>query len=448
VVRAPVDAPLQLMRFSRRSGLRWLWTSQNETEDRLQTREREAREAIDALAGSANHPAHRARIEAMRTHLRMHENASVDAADYEAREQQLVALRGRAQAYAGSIAAYNQRQDQANIAGAALHQDTLDAHAAIRLHGPNTARLDGLDALQQRHIALMNHVHQHNLDLPLPDRAHLAPAAYDQIQGDWRALTRTDNVISLVNGGTDGVRADLRSLHGRLLAGANGRQLLRNLVATSGTPDHNGQPLVLRIGTAPRDPATLAQRQARVGSRAARDVEEARLAALGADIGRRYDAASAEHKPGIAEEFTSTVSGPQMALQERYPSHLIEAQSPGSASSERQMTLREGVRDSEFLNTGTVADQAPRIPAPASVIYGHELVHVLRHRRPGAPEEVAPVAGGWGNTEEQATIEGVGAGVRVTPHGPVNINENALRDDYGIRRRRFHTSHSREEAGL
>lgn len=438
-VRAPTDAPLQLITFKRFTGRRRLWNwAYNADERQLMAREQETHDAINSLADVEAIPAHAARVAAMRQHLQTHAATEVDTADYATRLARLTALRGRAQAFGRQV-----RQDRANADGDVLHADTLAAHADIHANGVSTARLDALDVLQQRHSALMTHVHQHDLDLPLHDRAaRRADGTYDQIQADWRTLSRTGNSVRMLNGGTPGLAADLRSVHGRLLAGVNGRSLVRDLVHQTAQPGPDGQPRPLTVSRLAPDDTPRATRQQRVANRAARRAGELHYSALRDQLNTEWDTATPERRAEIEASFPARVTDPVAVLQNQtYPSRLIEAQPPGSASPNgRNMSLREGLRDSEFVNEGTVADGSPHIPAPASVIYGHELVHAVRRLRGVGRGSADPIPG-WDNEEEQATIEGAGA-------GPAGVNENALRDDYGIRHRRFHTSHSREEAGF
>jgi hypothetical protein len=108
---------------------------------------------------------------------------------------------------------------------------------------------------------------------------------------------------------------------------------------------------------------------------------------------------------------------------------------PGLGASS-SVNLMSGIKDSEYVNQDA---QGRTIPAPAFIVYGHELIHALHNKR-GTDSSGVNQAGyrqkplaKWGNKEEHDTIAGAG------------ISENALRAEHGLTPRGSHFGIARED---
>ncbi|MBZ4376760.1 hypothetical protein [Corallococcus sp. AS-1-6] len=333
--------------------------------------------------------------------------------------------------------------------------------------------------IQEAHIELVDYVHTNDLKLYTPDRGTLGTAALNQLDADWDALRNGTGAVKLPTGAqyARGNR-EVRAIHARLLSRAHGRELMRwilrdteadpewpvTLVLTQAfTPsanfrqkvEVNKQRLVATSDELTRLKAeyegmsqelTRMEEDARQGNESWGELRK-RLASssrIYADLGARRDAV--DTRIGKLEVelgwYDEDGHGEDYLLSEPAPGLAGKGSGRGS-----RLSLRSGLRDSTQRNYSR--DQHP-IPAPAFIVYGHELIHVLQNRHPTRmvlqPQAYARehTKHGYSNTTEHETIRALRK-QRTAQHLP--FYENQLRDEHQLTKRKHHTGTSAFELG-
>ncbi|RKH38589.1 hypothetical protein D7X96_13640 [Corallococcus interemptor] len=324
--------------------------------------------------------------------------------------------------------------------------------------------------IQEKHIELVDYVHTKNLLLFTPDRATLGTAARQQLDADWDALRNGTGAVALP---TDAQFArgnrEVRAIHARLLSRPHGRSLMRWILAS--TPQDPVWPVTLVLTQAFTPSAQFRQRVAAnrqrltemsgqlrpleeeyeaVGQRLSQMEVEARrgnepwgelrerlkvasrayaeLSATQGELGGRID-----HIRDELPKYEEDGHGEDYMLTEPAPG--IAGKTSGRGS---RLSLRSGLRDSTQRNYS--GEQYP-IPAPAFIVYGHELIHILQHRYP-TRMVLDPLTyphghtkHGYSNTTEHETIRSLRKR-RTGAHLP--FFENQLREEHQLPKRKHH----------
>ncbi|GMU02515.1 hypothetical protein KH5H1_66350 [Corallococcus caeni] len=333
--------------------------------------------------------------------------------------------------------------------------------------------------IQEKHIELVDYVHTKNLLLYTPDRATLGTAARQQLDADWDALRNGTGAVKLPTGAqyARGLR-EVRAIHARLLSRPHGRELMRWILAA--THEDPAWPVTLVLTQAFTPSANFRQKVV---------VNKQRLTATSEEFQRLKD----EYE-GMSEELThleesarqgseswgelrkrlEASSKPYAELSTRRDAvgkrigklevelswydedghgedYLLSEPAPGLAGKGSgrgsRLSLRSGLRDSTQRNYSR--EQHP-IPAPAFIVYGHELIHVLQNRYP-TRMVLEPLAysrehskHGYSNTTEHETIRALRK-QRTAEHLP--FYENQLREEHQLTKRKHHTGTSAFELG-
>ncbi|RKH73573.1 hypothetical protein [Corallococcus aberystwythensis] len=325
--------------------------------------------------------------------------------------------------------------------------------------------------IQEKHIELVDYVHTKNLLLYTPDRATLGTAALNQLDADWNALRNGTGAVTLP---TDAASArgnrEVRAIHARLLSRPHGRLLMRWILASTPTDAVWPVTLVLtqaftpsaqfrqqvavnrqRLGEMSGQLRPLEEEYETVGQELSRMEGEARrgsepwgelrerlkgaskayadLSAAQGELGRRID-----HIRDELPKYEDDGHGEDYMLTEPAPGIAGKIVGRGS-----RLSLRAGLRDSTQRNYS--GERYP-IPAPAFIVYGHELIHVLQHRYPTRmvlepltyPHSHAKH--GYSNTTEHETIRALRKH-RTDAHLP--FFENQLREEHQLSKRKHHT---------
>jgi hypothetical protein len=325
-----------------------------------------------------------------------------------------------------------------------------------------TELMDQLDDLQRRHTAHVDYLHEHGLTLWTPDRARMSRGERRRFDTAWRQLRTGTGLVRVDprHGDPQGER-ELRGMHARLLQGPRGRDLLYELLELNPRQARRGHTVDVRL----RPPDTRTRRQRREAREAEATLErrvvpqaqrlESELLRIQTEEGfPDFRTATLDHHAWRDRDNDALVRDMirqrgelntvmndlraqvvQVADAEAGPvdGQLEESTQPRVGASS-VVNLRVGFADSEKLNYD---DRGREIPAPAWLIYGHELIHALHNRRgTNATATNADHYRGthWGNREEHDTI------------ALANLSENDLRDEHDLPAREHHTGTSREEA--
>jgi len=273
----------------------------------------------------------------------------------------------------------------------------------------------------------------------------------------WDELRHGTGLIKTPTGpGTEAIGKDLRAMHARLLAGGQGRSLLYQLL------DKQGPPTGHEVSILPRDPIQPGERARNREARKQVQAIEPKLQRTQDELLRIMDAEGLNSLRGLDEHEwaddenqgrVQKLEAQRKKLDDQLV-HLRPQANPRDAAeagpklgglgpnsqpgvgSGSDVTLMSGIKDSEYVNQDA---QGRYIPAPAFIVYGHELIHALRNKRGTASSGVnaaqyrkKPLAK-WGNEEEHDTIAGAG------------ISENALRAEHGLTQRGSHFGIARED---
>jgi hypothetical protein len=361
------------------------------------------------------------------------------------------------------------RQADADKRSQELHEQEHRAYRRLdeikggKQHAEERQRLlRQLDGIQRAHSDHVQHLHENDLELWTPDRDRLSPANRRNLSQAWDELRHGTGLIKTPTGpGTEAINKDLRAVHARLLSGAQGRSLLYQLL------DREGPATGSEVQILPRDPIQPGER---ARNRAAhRQIEqiEPQLARAQQELTRIMDAEGlgsmrdaathawqdpanqaraqqlAQQSRDLSDRLTplrpqanpraAAEAGPEEGGLEA--SNYTAAGAPGAGAGS-VVNLMSGIRDSEYLNRDP---EGRYIPAPAFVIYGHELIHALHNKRGRNSSGVdrdqyqqRPLDR-WSDREEHNTIAGAG------------ISENALRAEHGLTQRGSHFGIARED---
>ncbi|HEX2094086.1 MAG TPA: M91 family zinc metallopeptidase [Longimicrobiaceae bacterium] len=325
-----------------------------------------------------------------------------------------------------------------------------------------------LDEIQEAHTVHTDYVHQQNLKLYTPDRDKLTPTEQNRLQQAWEKLRKGTGLIKTPSD-RDAPQAsrEVRAMHARLLSRPGGRKLLYDLLEG----DESAGATTVTVHPTPADTSTPEERSRRRRLRKRYNEklaplireQQTRVEGLGGnipDLNRRLHDES-DQAPDIstfrremrkldqletkAGRFTDETRPDYMPMRDPDPA-VASANSTGAASLRPDNTpgpgtgstvrLRTGLKDSEQMNQDA---QGNYIPAPAFVVYGHELVHALHYKRGTKRSDGIPRGSklaDYHNQEEYQTIE---------TSGHEGISENLLRREHGLSRRKFHTGKPREE---
>ncbi|NOK18921.1 hypothetical protein [Corallococcus carmarthensis] len=335
--------------------------------------------------------------------------------------------------------------------------------------------------IQQAHLEMVDYVNTKNLKLYTPDRATLGTAALRQLDADWDALRNGTGAVKLPAGAqyARGNR-EVRAIHARLLSRPHGRELMRwilkdteadpewpvKLVLTQAfTPSANFRQKVVinkqRLLTTSGDLERLkgeyegmTQELTHMEESARREGEpwgelRKRLASTSKPYAELAEARERLSKPMFDMEveigwYDEDGHGEDYLTSEPAPGLAGKSATGGRGS---QLSLRSGLRDSTQRNYSR--DQHP-IPAPAFIVYGHELIHILQNRYPTRmvlqpqPYTTGHAKHGYSNTTEHETIRALRKH-RTAEHLP--FFENQLRDEHQLTKRKHHTGTSAFELG-
>ncbi|RKH05270.1 hypothetical protein [Corallococcus carmarthensis] len=333
--------------------------------------------------------------------------------------------------------------------------------------------------IQEKHIEMVDYVHTKNLKLFTPDRSTLGTAARNQLDADWDALRNGTGAVKLPTGAqyARGNR-EVRAIHARLLSRPHGRELMRWILRE--TREDPQWPVTLVLTQAFTPSATFRQKVV---------VNKQRLVATSDELQRlkgeyegmsqeltriEEDARQGSEAWGELRKRLAESSRPYAELSKRREGvdkrvgelevelgwydedghgedYLLSEPAPGLAGKGSgrgsRLSLRSGLRDSTQRNYSR--EQHP-IPAPAFIVYGHELIHVLQNRYPTRmvlqpqPYTHGHAKHGYSNTTEHETIRALRKH-RTAEHLP--FFENQLRDEHQLTKRKHHTGTSAFELG-
>jgi hypothetical protein len=281
-------------------------------------------------------------------------------------------------------------------------------HHLDALHGNPTRSflLDLLDEVQQAHIALVDFVHQRNLELFARDVTDAAERS--ELNHDW------DRARAGELGGDAADQPELRALLARLMSRRHGRDLVRELLN-----QRDGQ----RIRIEPEDRVLPEEHEQRRQNRQ-------RLEAAGAKLNALINSGD------DGEELTAALQAHIELRDEPMP------QEPAHADPSRNVVhVLRRLKDSEVL---TLDRHDNLIPAPAFLIFGHELIHALHYVKGERVVEDAERyhdggdRQGWTSSEEFTTITGGDS-------DPGQLSENLLRAEHQLTARHLHRDRRRED---
>jgi hypothetical protein len=268
---------------------------------------------------------------------------------------------------------------------------------------PRSARLnafyDLLDEVAAEHEAQVNQITAGGMALPIPNVAGVpallpGTAQHAQAQTDWQHLANeTGNVIFSTQNptGTEtypGFKNRMLPHFARLMRTPTGRQLIHELV-TNAPGNLSAADLALNYNKMTVRPTGAAERA------------QGRVAAAGVKKFEAYRSDDAD-RPGGGRGIGSYLSAPPVGA-------------------ETSATREGGIVDTRNTN----------LLSPMFIVLAHEMIHAVHNQR-GVNRNRTPVAN-WGNLEEKVTITGR------DQHGmPVDaLNEQAIRDEYGLNQQRF-----------
>ncbi|MCY1030115.1 hypothetical protein OV207_01495 [Corallococcus sp. BB11-1] len=328
--------------------------------------------------------------------------------------------------------------------------------------------------IQQAHIDLVDYLHTNNLKLYTPDRGLLGDAALRQLDADWDALRNGTGAVKLPSGAPyERGNREVRAIHARLLSRAHGRSLMRWILdVTEASPEW---PVTLALTPAFTPSATFRQKvvlnKARLDTMSGQiepltrqfdelsgivskmETDARRGTEPWAVLRERLRAESREYVEAYeaCEEVGSRLDFIKSELP-RYEEdghgedYMLSEPAPGLAGKgtgrSSVLRLRTGLRDSTQRN---FSSDGHTIPAPAFIVYGHELIHVLQNRYPQMMVlHIQPYAHGHGkhgysNTTEHETIRSLRK-LRTDAHLP--FYENQLRAEHRLTARKHHTGTS------
>ncbi|MFB1484386.1 hypothetical protein [Corallococcus sp. RDP092CA] len=324
--------------------------------------------------------------------------------------------------------------------------------------------------IQEKHIELVDYVHTKNLLLFTPDRATLGTAARAQLDADWDALRNGTGAVALpADPRFARGNREVRAIHARLLSRPHGRELMRWILAS--TAEDPVWPVTLVLTQAFTPSARFRQQVAVNRQRVTEMTDQLRpleeeYEAVGGQLSQMEGEARRGNEPwGELRERLKVSSKPYADLSTRQDElgrridhikdelpkyeedghgedYMLTEPAPGIAGKASgrgsRLSMRSGLRDSTQRNYS--GEQYP-IPAPAFIVYGHELIHILQHRYPTRmildplvyPHGHAKHA--YSNTSEHETIRALRKR-RTAEHLP--FFENQLREEHQLPRRKHH----------
>ncbi|NRD61820.1 hypothetical protein HRD49_08625 [Corallococcus exiguus] len=357
-----------------------------------------------------------------------------------------------------------------------VEQERLEHSTASRL-----LLMQFLVEIQEAHIEMVDYVHVNNLKLYTPDRGTLGTAALNQLDADWNALRNGTGAVKLPTGAqyARGNR-EVRAIHARLLSRPHGRELMRWILRDTEADPEWQVTLVLTQAFTPsanfRQKVVVNKQRLQATSDELKRLE-AEYEGMTQELSRIEESARRGNEPwGELRSRLASTSRPYAELAEARDAlsprmgameveigwydedghgedYLLSEPAPGLAGKRpsggrgSQLSLRSGLRDSTQRNYSR--DQHP-IPAPAFIVYGHELIHILQNRYPTRmvlqPQPYTNVHAkhGYSNTTEHETIRALRK-VRTAEHLP--FYENQLRDEHQLTKRKHHTGTSAFELG-
>jgi hypothetical protein len=368
-------------------------------------------------------------------------------------------LGGTALAVGGAYSLYRHRQQRA----ADQRSRQLDEHEHAIYERLNSARdtgerrdlLNRLDRLQQAHTAHIDHLHRNNLDLWTADR--LSSKQRSRLNESWNELRHGTGLIRTPGEtGNEQSNRELRAMHARLLSRPHGRRLLYELL------DKEGPATGTSVRILPREPITSEERRTARATRSRLEVLDPQLESLHGELTAAMDrvgpGARAQDLPPSYQEQLRSYSQLRDQVEALRPKartreaaeagpspggegeHSYKGRLPGKGTGS-DINLASGIRDSEYLNRDA---RGGYIPAPAFILYGHELIHALHNKRGTDRSQVDADAyrqraelRDWDDQEEHATIA-----------SRDEISENWLRHEHGLALRGSHFGIAREDTDL
>jgi hypothetical protein len=456
-VVSSVGAPVQRLKYARFQGFGALFNwSHNAQETRLEQHEQRLDEITQAMRDHEDHEIYGHRIQQINQRFGEIKAGTHEADSYDGLERELGDMHTELRDISTGITRHE--QDKADDDSARIHSRQQEIYKQLRKKSTKgevrSGLQDELDELQRSHEDVIDRVHRHNLNLWLPKGT--SKRDRKRARADWELIRHGSGNLRVEEGAPEEFHKQMRAVHARLLYGSKGRALLHDVLH----PKHDDpvrDPLVIRR-KAP-DTSTKDDRVKR--ARLLRDFDRHHGAQKFKDVQLdfEHDWREAVERHGgernIPEEEMNTFQRRHENLHERGQQlreeiekvggdAVFEAPGPAlAASSGREISVRQGVRDSELYNEGF---GGRHVLAPAHIIYGHELIHALRRRKgvnAPAQEYVSRGMRKWGNPEEKTTIAG-----GKHAHKSVPYTENMLRKEHGLSPRQFHTAKSREEVEL
>ncbi len=322
--------------------------------------------------------------------------------------------------------------------------------------------LKQLDGIQRAHSEHIEHVHKNDLELWTPDRDTLAPTDRGRLKTAWNELRHGSGLIKTPTGpGTETINKDLRAMHARLLTGGHGRSLLYQLLEKQGPQTGS------TVSILPRDPIQPGERARRREAGKKVDQIEPQIGRVQKEmesimndegLGSMFQAKNHAWKTPANQGRLQGLLAQSQQLSNQLTPLRLEANTrdaaeagpvtgehgrhvltpaglPGLGASS-SVNLMSGIKDSEYVNQDA---QGRYIPAPAFIVYGHELIHALHNKR-GTDSSGVNQAGyqqkplaKWSNKAEHDTID-----------GPV-LSENLLRGEHQLTQRGSHFGIARED---
>lgn len=331
-----------------------------------------------------------------------------------------------------------------------------------------------LEEIQEAHIEMVDYIHTKNLKLYTPDRGQLSQSDQRSLDEAWDELRKGSGMVKFSSDqSATQSNKELRSIHARLLSRPHGRGLMSEILKVK-----DDEPFSVLVKYTPAYTSTKEKRTAIAQNR--KQMEEYEKLRKKAEEELLFWQDSTEKFEQANQNWGATYRERKLHLMQAHPPYRLaqvrmeelmevlnkvegelvkfgDADFPDYALGEPDpalagghdegslVTLRTGLTD----NTERNFDKAGRyIPAPAFIIYGHELVHVLQRRYPKQMildplnyPKTHP-KGSYHNSTERETIRSL---KKHREDGHIKFYENLLREEHGVTARKGHSGKSLSE---
>ena len=456
---APTEtAPIQRLTYGRFQGwgalTNWRYNDQerrlNQHETRLDTRSA-------AMAAHEADEDHGDEVTRLRARIATIKQGTHQQNNYDGLENEMGQIHNRLGQISGLIDTRNRQRAQvaADADSARIFGARKDIHKELSRKSTSAERrselMGQLDNLQQEHIGVIDRVHSQNLRLWLPEQ--VSARTRNRVNTDWDTLRHESGNLKTAEGSSEQFKKEMRAMHAQLLYGKHGRSLISGILRPQDSDPEQG-PLVIKPTAS--DPANQEQRRdrARLKHRLHSELQLGRLERERKDFEHGVVKLQEQHRGKIPQEHLEGLGKEDLRLsqQEQLAKHEIDkaggeaafsAPSPAHADSTgKEISVRQGLRDGEMVNDSFGGRLTA---APAHIIYGHELIHSLRHRTGESKKKekkafLDRMNRKYDTSEERDTI--LGMKKSKIP------SENLLRREHGIAPRQWHTSKTREDIDL